>query len=64
MPEAFNIIAQVEGEGILTMLVTHKQVISEQNGTLWRWIGEVTGGFGNGTTWQGAALYEQFNFDV
>ena len=63
MPSGFMIDAKVQGEGTLRVNVTHRQIVSEDAGTSWRWIGEVSGGFGNGTTWDGVALYEQFNFN-
>ncbi|KAJ3551131.1 hypothetical protein NM688_g4907 [Phlebia brevispora] len=61
-PQGFNITAEVEGEGTLIMQITHKKVLSATPGTTWRWIGQASGGFGNGTTWDGPALYEQFTF--
>ena len=64
MPEGFNITAMIEGEGVLSVQVTHKQIISEGLGAVFRWIGEVSGGFDGGDNYNGAALYEQFTFTV
>lgn len=61
-PTGFHISADVEGEGMLEIDVTHKTLISVDPGTLYRWVGSVSGGFGDGTEWSGPALYEQFTF--
>ena len=61
-PGGFHISANVEGEGALEIDVTHKTLIAADPGTLYRWVGSVSGGFGNDTQWSGPALYEQFTF--
>ncbi|KAJ3551130.1 hypothetical protein NM688_g4908 [Phlebia brevispora] len=62
-PPGFNITADIEGEGTLIMQIASNQVVLAVPGMVWRWTGEASGGFGNGTTWQGVAFYEQFTFD-
>ncbi|KAF7791461.1 hypothetical protein EIP86_002477 [Pleurotus ostreatoroseus] len=62
-PPSYNVTMEIEDEGTLIMQLVPTQVILSIPGTVWRWSGEILGGFGNGTTWHGVALYEQFTFD-
>ena len=64
MPTGFNITANIEGQGSMSVQVAHKQVISQQLGAVYRWIGEVSGGFDGGERYKGPALYEQFTFTL
>ena len=59
-PGGFHISTNVTGFGLLEVDVTHKTPITSEPPALYRWIGTVSGGFGNDTTWSGPALYEQF----
>jgi hypothetical protein len=61
-PGGFHISVNVEGQGTLEVDVTHKVVLTTDPGTVYRWTGSLSGGFGNGTNWTGPALYEQFTF--
>ncbi|EKM52086.1 uncharacterized protein PHACADRAFT_128256 [Phanerochaete carnosa HHB-10118-sp] len=62
-PGGFHISASVEGEGQLEIDVKHKTLLTaDPDVTIYRWTGSVSGGFGNGTTWTGPALYEMFAF--
>ncbi|EKM52038.1 uncharacterized protein PHACADRAFT_262489 [Phanerochaete carnosa HHB-10118-sp] len=62
-PAGFHISARVEGEGQLEVDVMHKTVLTaDPDVATYRWIGSVSGGFVNGTTWSGPALYEAFAF--
>ena len=62
VPGGFHVTMDVEGEGTLEVDVTHKLQITDDPGMVYRWIGSLSGGFGNGTVWTGPALYEQFTF--
>ena len=61
-PGGFHISMDVPGEGTLEVDVTHKLLEYVDYGTVYRWVGTLNGGFGNGTEWTGPALYEQFTF--
>ncbi|GJE91670.1 hypothetical protein PsYK624_078200 [Phanerochaete sordida] len=62
-PGGFHISAFVEGSGTLEIDVVHKLRLSADPAvTMYRWIGNVSGGFGNGIKWNGSALYEAFAF--
>ncbi|KAJ3551129.1 hypothetical protein NM688_g4909 [Phlebia brevispora] len=63
-PEGFHIEQDIEGEGTLVVDVQNIRLITYVPDTAYRWFGNVTGGFGNGTQWTGAALYEAFAFAI
>ena len=61
-PSGFAMNMTIPGGQTLQIAVAHTTVIAAEEGTFYRWIGELSGGYVGGATWNGTALYEQFAF--